>query len=263
MEPKEACAESDVLIRISNFNPDNSYTWFLGDGTEVSGIPVDSLFHTYKEPGCYDIDVASVTPFGCYARSKEVCAVKILAQPLASFKTDPDQPGNTDEILNLYDRSIGANQVIWFVGEDTIYNRDVLEYHFEEWALPMTVRQVVISADGCTDTLNKQMIYQYETLVYYPSAFTPNSDGLNDEFTIVGEAISDIDFHLVIYDRWGNIVFESKKQSNAWDGRLKNGSMAPHGMYPLKLSYRDHLGELRTIDDKVFISNAGKPTPLR
>ncbi len=261
--PKEACAQSDVLIRITDFDKDNDYTWYLGDSTVVADLNVDSFYHTYKLPGCYDIDIASVTEFGCYARSKEVCAIKILAQPLAAFTTDPAQPSNTDEILNIYNASIGAKQMTWFIGEDTIYDQDILEYHFAEWKMPMIVRQVVVSNDGCTDTLEKQMVYHYETLLYYPSAFTPNGDGLNDEFVILGEVISEVDYLLSIYDRWGRILFESKSVSKSWNGRMPDGSLAPQGVYPFNLRYRDHLGELRTLEDKVIISTSGKPIPLR
>jgi len=44
---------------------------------------------------------------------------------------------------------------------------------------------------------------------------------------------------------------------------MPDGSLAPQGVYPFNLRYRDHLGELRTLEDKVIISTSGKPIPLR
>ena len=261
--PKEACAETEVVIHIADYEPTNDYTWYLGDSNIIDDPEVDSIIHKYDEPGCYDIEIASVTEFGCYARSKEACAVRILTQPIAAIETDPVQPRNTDDILNIYDRSIGAKKVTWFIGDDTLYNQDILEYQFQEWMLPMSISQVVVSSDGCSDTAYKELVYQYETVLYYPSAFTPNGDSKNDFFRIVGEAISAEDFELKIYDRWGHILFEADHPDDSWDGKLSDGQWAPQGVYPITIRYRDHYGELRTISDRVTISNGGKRVPLR
>lgn len=263
VEPSEACSFVDVEVTIDNYDNSNQYTWFMGDSSSFSHIGTDSLFHRYQSPGCYDIQVASVTPFGCYAKSNFECAVKILAQPLAAFTTDPENPTNVDEVLDIRDASLGANHIIWYVGEDTLYDVEAFQRRFEEWQLPDTMMQVAISQDGCIDTNFKLLTYGYETLIYYPSAFSPNDDDLNDVFLLMGEAISTLDFSLKIFDRWGHIVFETNDPSEGWNGRTPNGDRAPQGIYPFTLRYRDHLGELRTRTDKVTISTSGKRIPLR
>ncbi len=63
---------------------------------------------------------------------------------------------------------------------------------------------------------------------YIPNTFTPNGDGLNDTFGIVGEAIKE--FYLVIYNRWGQKVFESSKVDIQWDGTF-NGTISPQDSY--------------------------------
>jgi gliding motility-associated-like protein len=69
--------------------------------------------------------------------------------------------------------------------------------------------------------------------LYIPSAFTPNSDGLNDLFGAVGEGVED--YHLTIYNRWGNKIFESTDMSNKWDGTF-NGERVELGTYTYSLS---------------------------
>ena len=64
--------------------------------------------------------------------------------------------------------------------------------------------------------------------IYVPNTFTPNGDGLNDTFGVVGEAIKN--FSLVIYDRWGQKVFEAENVNLQWDGTF-NGSRVPQGSY--------------------------------
>ncbi|MFN8166203.1 MAG: gliding motility-associated C-terminal domain-containing protein [Bacteroidia bacterium] len=55
--------------------------------------------------------------------------------------------------------------------------------------------------------------------IYIPSAFTPNGDGINDAFFVKGEGIRD--FHLYIYNRWGEVIFESTNAKSQWDGTFQ------------------------------------------
>lgn len=69
--------------------------------------------------------------------------------------------------------------------------------------------------------------------LYIPEAFTPNGDGLNDVFKVV--SLEYDRYHIVIYDRWGDKVFESYQAENGWDGR-KNGTLLPIGAYVYQLT---------------------------
>lgn len=55
--------------------------------------------------------------------------------------------------------------------------------------------------------------------IYIPNAFTPNGDGINDGFQVKGEGIRD--FHIYIYNRWGEVIFESTNPKQAWDGTFQ------------------------------------------
>jgi len=64
--------------------------------------------------------------------------------------------------------------------------------------------------------------------IYVPNSFTPNGDGLNDEFIVKGTHI--LDFKMQVYNRWGELVFETDDYKNGWDGKFK-GSNCPVGVY--------------------------------
>ena len=68
--------------------------------------------------------------------------------------------------------------------------------------------------------------------IYIPSAFTPNGDGLNDTFGIKGEGINN--YHLYVYNRWGEVIFESTNPKQQWDGKFE-GSPAEQGTYVYQL----------------------------
>jgi gliding motility-associated-like protein len=67
-----------------------------------------------------------------------------------------------------------------------------------------------------------------ELYMYLPNAFTPNEDGLNDSFGALGYGVKDS--HLPIYNRWGQLIFESNSQDNQWDGTY-HGQKSPIGSY--------------------------------
>ncbi|HDY88953.1 MAG TPA: gliding motility-associated C-terminal domain-containing protein [bacterium] len=53
--------------------------------------------------------------------------------------------------------------------------------------------------------------------LFIPNTFTPNGDGLNDMFGPIGEGISE--FNMLIYNRWGQLIFESNNINEQWDGK--------------------------------------------
>jgi len=73
--------------------------------------------------------------------------------------------------------------------------------------------------------------------IYVPNAFTPNGDGLNDKFGALGRGIKK--YHLVIYNRWGQLIFESSNINNQWDGTY-GGKLAPVGTYSYAIKIKGH-----------------------
>ncbi|MCX6246600.1 MAG: gliding motility-associated C-terminal domain-containing protein [Bacteroidetes bacterium] len=76
-----------------------------------------------------------------------------------------------------------------------------------------------------------------ESLIYLPDAFTPNGDGLNDEFRVVTDQEGITGFSMLIYNRWGQLVFESSEISKGWNGMM-NGKYAETGTYAWKIVYQ-------------------------
>jgi gliding motility-associated-like protein len=92
-----------------------------------------------------------------------------------------------------------------------------------------------------TSTSNVLSVY-LPMQIYMPNAFTPNGDGLNDGFGAVGEGIEA--YHLIVYNRWGQIIFESKNLTQKWDGYFQ-GKQVPMGEYSYQLlAYGKEFGEV-------------------
>ncbi|MFM7023398.1 MAG: gliding motility-associated C-terminal domain-containing protein [Flavobacteriales bacterium] len=73
-----------------------------------------------------------------------------------------------------------------------------------------------------------------EMKLFYPNAFTPNEDGVNDVFQVVGEGV--VDFNAIIFDRWGEIIYQWNSLDGGWDGRAKDQRQVQIDVYVIKVS---------------------------
>lgn len=128
--------------------------------------------------------------------------------------------------------------------------RAVLEIGVEgdayEWSTGETGRVITVqdsgayaftvTVDGCTyaDTIVVESLPS-SSVVYVPNAFTPNGDGVNDFFK--GEGLGFEEYELVIFDRWGGVIFIGESTDVAWDGTKNGSEMVQNGVYVYKLTY--------------------------
>lgn len=96
------------------------------------------------------------------------------------------------------------------------------------------------AANACGTTRKETEVKRGICSIYVPNAFTPNSDGLNSSFKILGtEKVTE--FHLQVFNRYGQVVFESRDKNEGWTGQLSNGP-AQQGTYIYVLTYKDGAG---------------------
>ena len=86
--------------------------------------------------------------------------------------------------------------------------------------------------------------------IYIPNSFTPNGDGLNDTFGISGQAINT--FSMQIFNRWGEMVFETKNAGQTWDGTY-HGEKVQQGVYVYKLTAASHTGRTSAKEGTVTV----------
>ena len=88
----------------------------------------------------------------------------------------------------------------------------------------------ILTKDGCLITDSFGIIFDdCEYFFYTPNAFTPNNDGINDQFHFYDEMLSELYVH--IYNRWGIKVYHWETPQGFWDGKGYNGELLPEGVY--------------------------------
>jgi gliding motility-associated-like protein len=164
----------------------------------------------------------------------------ILPNPIADFTPQYS-------VLPLYmpstildNNSLNAYFFNWNFGDgtsnDSIFSP---EHTFPEEAGSYLVSLQVSNQIGCLDTTSQVIVIEHDPVVFIPNAFTPDGDGLNNEFTAVfPENMKLASFEMYIYDRWGELVFYSQNPKEGWDASLA-GFDAPDGVYSYLVKYKE------------------------
>lgn len=119
-----------------------------------------------------------------------------------------------------------AAQYLWSFSTGLTDLGQVVEHTFADDPLYFATVTIVTPA-GCTDV--DSVFLQPAAQLYFPNAFTPDGDGINDVFAPVFFDLTELE--LIIFDRWGAEVFSTKEIGRGWDGRFRDGSLAPTGVY--------------------------------
>ncbi|MFN8864359.1 MAG: PKD domain-containing protein [Flavobacteriales bacterium] len=203
--------EEAVELAALDPGPNTSYLWSTGETTSAI-LASDS--------GVYS--VTAIFNNCAYSQLVEV----VFGQEILLLDTVDFCQGSSQYLEVPY---TGSSWYSWCTGE--LGQRIVVEiggeYCFQ-----------FLDADGCLQHGEITAYTQSDALIYLPSAFTPNNDGINDVFKPEGTGIED--FELTIWsNRGGEIIFRSSFFDKPWDGTfLENDEEVPNGVYPYLVSYR-------------------------
>jgi gliding motility-associated-like protein len=135
--------------------------------------------------------------------------------------------------------SVNADFYTWDFGDNTPTSEEVDPLHNYGTMSSNTYDVTLIAEDslGCIDTAIISFTIEEDFIVYVPNAFTLDDNGINEVFVPVFSDISDVkQYKLIIFDRWGELIWESTDMSTGWDGKY-NGVRCQDGVYTWKLSY--------------------------
>jgi gliding motility-associated-like protein len=234
--PVSGCAPYLMLFTDSSIAGTTlNYLWDFGDGTQ-STLPSPS--HVYMLPGVYDVTLTIETTNGCIATHTFNVPGMVTVHPLptAGFTVDPMVTSIFNPFVTVSDQSFNSVSCSYDFGNGVIIT-DTCDYTYAyPEAGTYTVIQTVTNVYGCPDTASVTVEIKHEYRFWIPNAFTPNGDGLNDVFM---PSIMGVDeYRFLIFDRWGELIFETDNFREGWDGRVK-GNMCQQEVYVYRLDFRD------------------------
>ena len=195
--------------------------------------------YTFTNPGCYDVTLLS-SEGGCSSETTLNSLFCAEAPPIASFYANPPIITDPSQWIQFSNNSYGATDYEWNFGDggtDDVMNPQHL---YSDITDGFVITLIAASDLGCLDTTQVSILYQEEPIVYIPNTFTPDGDQYNQVFVPVFTSGYDpFNYEMLIFNRWGEIVFQSHDANVGWDGTYGvNGKQAQDGAYTYKIIYK-------------------------
>lgn len=167
----------------------------------------------------------------------------IVGDPIPNvfFNATPTTMDNlSDGIVEFENLTTGANYYEWYFGDGSMVSNEINPVHEfpHDEAGGYLVTLIGYSPFGCSDTFTVVITVNEVLLAYIPNSFTPDGDEFNNAWKPVFTSGFDPQkFHLTLFNRWGELIWESFDASVGWDGTYK-GELVPFGTYAYKIEFK-------------------------
>ena len=229
------CAPSTAyFVNLSTSDTPPIYQWDFGDGGSSN---LFSPSHVYYNVGSYSVGLTMITTSGCidtlYMLQQDLVVVN--PSPVAGFIVSPNKVDICNAEVRFINQSSGATDYFYFFDQNTFTSTESDFIHTYINTGSDYPLQVVTNEFGCSDSARSSIFVEPFSL-YIPNAFIPDGDEVNDNFKPISDfEILEWDFQ--IYNRWGELVFQTAEFGQAWDGTI-DGRICQDGLYAYVLTYR-------------------------
>lgn len=218
-------------------DPITTWLWDFGDGTTSNA---QNPSHNYTVAGTYSISLSVSTDGGCInSNASSPIVVNAYPYPVAQFSVNTHVLNLPYDVLTCTNQSTGAVTYNWNFGDGGSSSLTNPSYNYNTIG-DFQIQLIATSQYGCSDTAYQQVITDAD--VVFPNAFTPNGDGPSGGYYVLGSLDNDIffpytsgvvDYKFQIFDRWGELIFETEDIKQGWDGYYR-GKICQLGVYVWK-----------------------------
>jgi gliding motility-associated-like protein len=188
----------------------STYQWTVpANGNIVSGQGTSSIDVDWTTGTGY-ITVYAVGTGGCNSLA-DSCQPSVLPKPTAYFSTD-GSTGAFSDTYSFTDSSFNATSWAWDFGDGGTSTEQNPTYEYSGAGTYTVI--LTVSNGACSDTAMR--VLDASEGIIIPNVFSPNGDGANDNFFITASGLKE--YSLSIYNRWGELMFESGSPRDKWDG---------------------------------------------
>ena len=208
-----------------------TFQWDFGDGTTSTAI---NPTHIYNTPGTYLVRLTATDPFTCNITDDTTITITVYPIPIADFSYTPVTP--VENVSPIFTNNSSPDAIrfkwLWGDGDSTITtSRNPITHEYNSTGT-FNACLIATNTAGCTDTVCKQVTTLVVPVVGVPNAFTPQTNDGNNVVYVRGFGITKMRF--IIWNRWGQKVFETASKKIGWDGKFK-GVLQPMDVYAYTL----------------------------
>jgi gliding motility-associated-like protein len=230
---------------INNSQFASNYFWEFGDGNDSTTTSGGNMTHTYTTPGTYSVKLKITGPGGSDSL-KLTNNIIVRPTPTANFTANPLSLIIPESEVTFTNTSVGATNYVWYFGDgDTSHAKNPKHTYEEQNDYQVTL--IAANSFGCKDTFKLPNLIRVSAVgnIEVPNAFTPSTLGPSNDGYFDPSSLKNDIFHPVltgiktyqlrIYNRWGEMVFETTNQKVGWDGYY-NGKLCQQEIYIWKIN---------------------------
>jgi len=243
--PTAGCAPT-MCVNFTNNSTINtgtiaSWQWDFGDGFSSSLMIPPHCYEnsSYSVLQNFDVTLTAISDKQCTTTVIQPAMITVYPKPLADFDYTPLETDIYDNEITFMDQSIIANSWSWNMGDGglSIENNPIHIYQDSGFYL---ITLSIENSYGCKDTTQKTVKINTVYTLFIPNAFTPDGDGINDYFFIESYGLTDL--QTMIFDKWGELLYESQQLKSKWDGFYK-GKKCINDSYVYRIKAKDIFDE--------------------
>jgi gliding motility-associated-like protein len=229
------------------------YTWRFSDGTTYSSqdsILSDCFYNYTGNTQIYSVNLIATTNEGCKDSTFKANYIEVFHNPIASFNYEPEVVDVLDPTVEIINNSQFADTYNWTVSSLGLFNGYSPVFEFAPLPDTQNIELIAWTNEGCSDTAYAVVDILDRLVFYVPNTFTPDSDNFNEVFQpIFTSGFDPFNFNMKIFNRWGEIVFETNNAKIGWNGTYGNDnkSIVRDGTYIWKIEFKETGKDKRVI----------------
>ncbi len=217
------------------------WTWNFGDGSaNVNQTTFAVENHCYQAAGTYAVSLTVSSDKGCVSNLNKPAYITTWPKPKAEFSSS-DPATILQPVVTFTDQSSNAVAWDWRFGDGDslgLLTPNPVHTYPSEDSGTYNVKLLVYSIHGCTDTISHPVHIGPVFDFFAPNCYTPNDDGINDLF--FGYGVGIYKYNLIVFDRWGNLIFQTHDLYEGWDGKVQGtGVVCQEDVYVWKVILTD------------------------
>jgi gliding motility-associated-like protein len=224
-----SCAPFLVSFEAIVSNPQVILTWNFGDGSIISNNLTPN--HNYINPGIYDLTLIASIGNNCQETLFLEEAIQVINRPVANFYYTILENTGSEVKVQFYNNSSFYSELIWDFSSTESSSIENPVITFNSKTTNTFEINLTATNDFCSNDITKTIVLPGQVIYYVPNTFTPDGNSFNNKFEpVFTEGIVENSYHLSIYNRWGEILFESFNLNVGWDGTY-GSQIVKEGIY--------------------------------
>lgn len=233
-----------------------NYQWTYSNGETFSygvgdSIHTDCLSNSTSNPIILGLELEITTDKGCVNSVNEPNMIEIYHNPVAEFDYSPYESDILNPVVEFNNMSVLEDSIVWNIENYGVVNEysPTIEFDDENPEI-YDVELMALTDQGCKDSAYARIDIKDVILFYVPNTFTPDFDEFNQTFQpVFTSGFDPLDFKMLIFNRFGEVIFETNDAAVGWDGTYgaSSNEIVKDGTYVWKIEFKETMTDKRHI----------------